>query len=800
MSSAIDQFRSAIVGAGLVPPDEIHDDGLLHRFSTSGKRQDLSGWYCLHSDGVPAGAFGCWRSGLQSNWCAKSADTMTLAEREAHRKRVADIQAQREQALLQRQEDAATTAAARWAQATLVDDHPYLVRKGIKPHGVRAFGESLLVPLRDAGAQLHSLQSIAPDGTKRFQSGGRIRGCYHSIGKPAGVLVIAEGFATGASIHEATGHAVACAMNAGNLLEVAQVLRGKYPKLEIIVAADDDHITEGNPGLTKATEAAKAVGGKLAVPVFGPDRPEGATDFNDLHHLAGADAVRQCFDQASAADEAWPELREIKADLPPVPAFDAEVLLPPVLADFVLDEADRMPCAPDFVGAALLVALGSAIGARCALKPKRLDDWLVPPNLWGGVVGLPSQKKTPATSAAMRFLDRLEVKAAEELEEEKKFHAAEMAAFEAQESAIKAAMKTAVKDRDNPGKMDAAMADLRSLQAPEEPHARRFKCSDSTVPKLGEILSRNPAGLLVFRDELIGLLSSFDREGHEGDRAFYLEGFNGTGSFSIDRIGRGELKVPNLCLSVFGGIQPDLLERYLSEIVHRLNNDGLVQRFQVLVYPDPVAWEWRDRRPVQGVREAVRDLFGHLASFDPIQDGAAPADDFAKLPHFSFDDAAQELFIEWSHELHHELIANEDNPMMAQHLGKFEKLFCAVALILHLADGRTGPVQEDSALRAAAWCEYLAGHARRIYASVETARVNTAKTLARHIASGKLPDDFTVRDVWKKGWGGLKTAAEAEAALAVLEEHGHLRSHEASEGTGRPTTRYQINPKLRGAS
>ncbi len=499
------------------------------------------------------------------------------------------------------------------------------------------------------------------------------------------------------------------------------------------------------------------------------------------------------------APEKWPELREIKADLPPVPTFDAEVLLPRVLADFVMDEADRMPCAPDYVGAALLVALGAAIGARCALKPKRRDDWIVPPNLWGGVVGLPSQKKTPAINASMRFLDRLEVKAAEELEEQKQIHAVEMAAFEAQESAIKAAMKTAVKDKANQGKLDAAMADLRALQAPEEPQARRFKSSDATVPKLGEILSRNPAGLLVFRDELIGLLSSFEREGNEGDRAFYLEGFNGTGSFPIDRIGRGELNIPNHCLSVFGGIQPDLLERYLSEIVHRLNNDGLIQRFQVLVYPDPVAWEWRDRRPVQGAREAVRDLFGHLSTFDPIQDGAAPADDFVKLPHFSFDDAAQELFIEWSHHLHRKLIASEENPMMAQHLGKFEKLFCGVALIMHLADGRTGPVQDDSAMRAAAWCEYLAGHARRIYGSVEAARVNTAKTLARHIAKGKLEDHFSARDVHRKGWGGLKTAAEAETALAVLEEHGHLRSYDASEGTGRPTIRYQINPKFRGS-
>ena len=504
-------------------------------------------------------------------------------------------------------------------------------------------------------------------------------------------------------------------------------------------------------------------------------------------------------DAAPAAEE-WPELQPLESDLPAAPAFDAAALLPTILADFVQDEADRMPCPPDYVAAALLVALGATIGARCALKPKRRDDWLVTPNIWGAMVGPPSVKKTPAQQAVTRFLDRLEAREADSLAEAQRVHAAEMAAFEAHQAAIKASLKKAATGKADKGAMDAAMADLRSLEEPEEPQARRFKTSDTTVPKLGEILARNPAGLLVLRDELVGLLSSFDREGNEGDRSFYLEAWNGTGSFSIDRIGRGELKIPNLCVSVFGGIQPDILERYLGEMVARLGNDGLFARLQVMVYPEPVAWEWRDRRPVQGVREAVRDLFGHLATFDPVQDGAAPADDFAKLPHFHFDDEAQELFIEWCHHLHRELIANEENPLLAQHFGKYEKLFCALALVLHLADKGTGPVQVGSAVRAAAWCEYLAAHARRIYGCLDAARVTQARTLARNIARGKLPDHFTAHDVRRKGWSQLKTAQEVEAALAVLEEHGYLRSYEAAEGLGRPTVRHVVNPQLRAQS
>lgn len=120
----------------------------------------------------------------------------------------------------------------------------------------------------------------------------------------------------------------------------------------------------------------------------------------------------------------------------------------------------------------------------------------------------------------------------------------------------------------------------------------------------------------------------------------------------------------------------------------------------------------------------MRDLFDRLAVFDPVQDGAAPSDDFVKLPHYCFDDAAQDIFVEWLSELHAVHIANEQNPLMQQYFGKFEKLFCSIALILHLAEGAIGPVTATSALRAAAWCEYLTGHAQRIYGLVDAAKVH----------------------------------------------------------------------------
>ena len=322
LSTPIEQFRDAIRSAGLTPPNTIIHDGKIHRFSTNGKPRDDSGWYILHADGISAGAFGCWREGITEAWCAKSDNVMTEAEREAHRQRIKSIQAQRETDLVQRQQSAATDAAKRWQEATNGNQHSYTTVKGVQCYGVKVDSAgALIVPMRDTSGTLQSLQTIAPDGSKLFMSGGRVKGCYHSIGKPSGALIVCEGYATGASIHECTGHAVAVAFNAGNLEAVALALRAKYPALKIIVAADDDHLTAGNPGMTKATAAALAVAGYLAVPMFPADRPDKATDFNDLHQLAGLDAVKRCIEAAELCEVSanlqsdWPELQPLIAQI-----------------------------------------------------------------------------------------------------------------------------------------------------------------------------------------------------------------------------------------------------------------------------------------------------------------------------------------------------------------------------------------------------------------------------------------------------------------------------------------------------
>jgi putative DNA primase/helicase len=273
-------FAGAMCAAGLTPSDAIAP-GRFHRFPGDGKRNgNTAGWCKLFNDGR-GGVFGDFATGLVESWRAERPGPMRQSEREAFWRKVEESKAQAEAKQKKEQAQAARVASKRWEAATPARaDHPYLVRKGIKAHGVRQDGDDLVAPMRDASGKLCSLQFIAPDGNKKFLPGGRVRGCYYAIGKLDGAVCVAEGLATAASIHEATECAVAATFNAGNLEPVAVALRDKlrekYGDELIIICADDDNRTTGNPGLAKATEAALAVGisARLAVPDFGNDRPQ----------------------------------------------------------------------------------------------------------------------------------------------------------------------------------------------------------------------------------------------------------------------------------------------------------------------------------------------------------------------------------------------------------------------------------------------------------------------------------------------------------------------------------------------
>lgn len=265
-------FLRALADAGLAMFKEGPvADGALHRYRVTGdKSGSQNGWYVLHLDDKPFGAFGSWKTGQSLTWTPEKPETMTPLERAALAKRVAEAKQAREVCQSAVYAEAAARAARLWGKAhPATGQHPYLARKGVQAYGVRLLRDSLVIPLRDVDGELHSLQFIRPDGEKRFLTGGRKRGCYYAIGKPVDDLCICEGYATAASIYEATGYATASAFDAGNLEPVARLLRGKFPRLRLILCADNDAGTPGNPGVRHAEAAARAVRGFLAVPSFG---------------------------------------------------------------------------------------------------------------------------------------------------------------------------------------------------------------------------------------------------------------------------------------------------------------------------------------------------------------------------------------------------------------------------------------------------------------------------------------------------------------------------------------------------
>jgi len=498
----------------------------------------------------------------------------------------------------------------------------------------------------------------------------------------------------------------------------------------------------------------------------------------------------------------WPEPKPLPDALPAVPAFEY-AMLPDSLRAWIADIAERVQCPPDFVAVAAMVSLSAVVGRKIGIRPKRHDDWYELANLWCVIVGNPSMMKSPAMKEAMRLLNHLAARAFEEFEVEAVAFRKRQALAKLQRKANESAVLKALR------KGGAAAADALAGDDEEaEPQPRRYVVNDSSVEAMGEILRFNPNGVLAYRDEVVGLLKSLDKEGNEGARSFYLTAWGGKDSYTFDRIGRGlNLRIEACCLSLLGSIQPAVIGGYLRRAVNEGGGDGLVSRFGFLVWPDQVAeWHNVDRRPDTAARQAAADVFERLDALDPLAIGATGED--GEIPCLRFDDAALELFTHWRTELELRLRRGEDHPAIEAHLTKYRKLVPALALLTHLADNGGAVVGEPALFKALAWAEYLEAHARRAYASVTNAQAEGARALLRRIRKGDIADDagkpldaFAARDVYRRGWSHLGTPDAFYEAAKMLCDFDYLREEVTASGPkgGAPKQAYRVNPKARTA-
>jgi len=277
------QLRNAIIGAGYSPPSDIKIDGNIHRFSTDGKPKGDSGWYIAFDGAFPAGAFGCWKEMTTTNWKAETDRDISAADQIVISRRMSEARALRDAELKKTQVVVADVAGGIWENCLAASpDHPYLIDKNIQPNGTRVTSDGrLVVPMYDGSGEIACLQYINHKGDKAYSTGAKVSDARWLIGPETGrTIYLVEGFATGASVHEATDSPTYLAFSTGGLSVIAGELRAKFGELQdIVIVADND---DSGAGLKYGQAAADAHNCRLIMPPRIDGFGVSGTDANDF--------------------------------------------------------------------------------------------------------------------------------------------------------------------------------------------------------------------------------------------------------------------------------------------------------------------------------------------------------------------------------------------------------------------------------------------------------------------------------------------------------------------------------------
>jgi len=565
------QFTVSISQLGIKPPQQLIADGKIHRFSTNDHPSDDAGWYVLYPDGFPAGAFGDWRTGIQGNWRAKVGRSLSETERQHLVEREKAIQQTREIDRDTRWKQARDRAEEIWAKAkTAPLDHPYLGEKSVKAYGLKANSSSLMVPLR-LGQTLHSLQFINATGDKRFLTGGRKKGCYHLIGEPGEVLCVAEGYATAASIYEATGYAVAVAFDAGNLQPVGMELANRYPGARLLFCADDDRATDSNPGVSKATNAAEATGGLIAVPSF-PVGTSG-TDFNDLYRACGLDAVRVAINTALA----WPAPEPISAALErkeyPIEA------LPSAIRDAVQEVQAFVQAPPPMIATSALGALSLCVQGLADIR--RADTLTGPSSLFTLTIADSGERKSTVDGYFTKAVRDYQDEQRKALYPQIKARKIELKVWKAKRSGLLQKIKSETKQGNPTGEIESHLAKHED-EKPRRILVPQLILSDETPEHLAIVLNGEWPSAAIVSSEAGAVFGSHAMNPESIMRNLSLLNilWDG-GELQIGRVSRESVSLKDVRLSVSLQIQPGALGKFLDKNGTLARGNGFLARFLV---------------------------------------------------------------------------------------------------------------------------------------------------------------------------------------------------------------------------
>lgn len=503
------------------------------------------------------------------------------------------------------------------------------------------------------------------------------------------------------------------------------------------------------------------------------------------------------------------DLGQIKTDdLAEVRKLDVDVFLPAELAEFVKDTSYRLSVAPDFIAIPLLVGLSSLIAGKAAMKPKSKDDFCIFPNLWGGLIGNPSARKSDSLKQALFFFSSLEAKAKEDYDDKKVQYDKDSTRYKITKQALEEEFKRLVKTNKPTVAIEAR---LNQLKEPQKIFTKRFKINEATTQKITEILRDNyDPSILLERDELSGFLSGLDKKENESDRAYFLEMWNGNSTVRSDTIGRGSIIVNNASISIIGTTQHDRIKSYLERAVNSLN-DGLLQRFQLLVYPDPIeSIEYVDDKPNEAARRDISAIADFLNEENLFNFATGSIEKDGKTyPYFAFDSEAQAIYQKWYVDIikKSQRLSKEGKNLLSQHLGKYQKLLPTLCLIFHLVkkDKNQKTIDAKTLAKAIYFCAYLESHARRIYNILagESAYKIKALGLLEKIKNKFLSDEkrviflgeFTKRDL-KRKFTSYKDD-ELEKILNILVDSNHfIEKHTPSHYQQREKYSYTLHQDL----
>lgn len=789
-------FRDAIIASGLTAPDEIIGDGKRHRFASDGRRGDDAGFYVLHLDGIPAGHFGCWRSGVSQSWRADLGRRMSPVEAAAHAARVEAMRREREAEEARRHVEARELAAQRWNAAKPADPtHPYLVRKGVRPHGIRQDGDALLVPMREGG-ELHSLQTIGPNGDKRFLTGGRVAGCYHAIGKAGDTVCIAEGYSTGASIHEATGYAVAIAFSAGNLDPVARALQAKMPTARIILCADDDAATTGNPGLTKARDAARSVGGLLAVPDFGEDRPPGASDFNDLAAHVGAEAVREAVERASAPDgpehqpaspsaraadsdggDEWPEPQPLTAgdELQPYP-LDA---LPAGIREAVAEVLAFVQCPPSLAACSALSALSLAGQALADVERSR-SSLTGPSSLYLLAVADSGERKSTCDTYFLRAVREWEAEEAARRKPDVAEASAKLAAWEELRAGIKARIREASKSNKSAGDLTHELAEIEA-DKPEPFRVPRVIHADATPEALAWSLAHGwpSGGVMSAEAGIVFGGHGMGRDSVMRNLALLNALWDGA-SHRVERRSSDSFTIAGARLTMGLAAQPETVRQFVEGTKGLARGSGFAGRFLIAAPPtnaggrpfrDPPDW-----RNLMAFGARLRALLSISPTFNEAGALAPPALPLSKSAH--------DVWRAFHDDVERELRPGGDMSDARDVGGKAADNAVRIAALFHVyVNGPTGEIGAEAVEAAARIVGWHLYQARAFLGEVAAPR---EQSIARRLDSWLIDRcardrvrELPRRTIQNEGPNPVRGRAGLDAALRELVEADRVREVEA---------------------